>query len=214
MHIHTSDQEVLQLGVGGYSCNWGTHICGLYETPEERDEIIFGFLGEGLVAGDREYYVPNERTAEDFLEKFTAKRPECACQMRDVESLTIVSAKDLYYPDGSFSPQAMERGLSAVYDSSQSKGKRFVRSMAEMTWALQAIPGVENLMAYEARLNYMLPGKFWVTICLYNIAKFPGSTIMNVLRTHPFTITGGVVTKNPYFIHPDKWLAEHAPQFL
>ena len=37
MHIQTSDQEALSLGIGGYSCNWGPHICGLYETEKERD---------------------------------------------------------------------------------------------------------------------------------------------------------------------------------
>ncbi len=214
MHIQSSDQEVLQLGVGGYSCNWGSHLCGLYETPEERDEIIFGFLGTGLFEGDREFYVPNERSAEDFFHKFDAHCPDCVGKMHDPEMLTIVSAKDLYYPDGTFSPWAMDKGLNAVYQSSQANGKRYVRSMAEMTWALQAIPGVEHLMAYEARLNYMVAGKHWVTICLYNVNKFPGSTILNVLRTHPLTISGGVVTKNPYFVHPDKWLAEHAPEFL
>jgi hypothetical protein len=48
---------------------------------------------------------------------------------------------------------------------------------------------------------------------MYNVNKFDGATIMNVLRTHPYTISGGVITQNPYFIHPDKWLAENAPQF-
>ena len=44
MHIQTSQQEKLNLGIGDYSCNWGLHIAGLYETPQERDEIIFGLL--------------------------------------------------------------------------------------------------------------------------------------------------------------------------
>ena len=52
MHIHTSEQDRLELGFGNYTCNWGTHICGLYETEEERDEIIFGFLRHGDMAGD------------------------------------------------------------------------------------------------------------------------------------------------------------------
>jgi hypothetical protein len=28
MHISTSNHEVLQLGAGNYTCNWGTYICG------------------------------------------------------------------------------------------------------------------------------------------------------------------------------------------
>lgn len=44
MHIQTSDQEAMLMGFGNYSCNWGLHICGLYETEQERDEILFGFF--------------------------------------------------------------------------------------------------------------------------------------------------------------------------
>ena len=46
-YIKTSSQEELALGFGDYTCNWGVHFCGLYETEEERDEILFGFLSRG-----------------------------------------------------------------------------------------------------------------------------------------------------------------------
>ena len=50
--------------------------------------------------------------------------------------------------------------------------------------------------------------------CLYNLRKFRGDTIMQVLRTYPYTINRGVITANPYYRDPDSWLTEHAPQFL
>ena len=37
--------------------------------------------------------------------------------------------------------------------------------------------------------------------------------IMKVLQTHPYTISGGVITKNPYFQDPDEWLRLNAPEF-
>ncbi len=83
-----------------------------------------------------------------------------------------------------------------------------------MVWALEVIRGIEHLMAYESRLNFFISGKPWISICLYNVNKFSGSIIMNVLRTHPYTISGGVITENPYYQDPDKWLAKNAPQFL
>jgi hypothetical protein len=108
----------------------------------------------------------------------------------------------------------MDTALNAFYDQSQSAGGRNIRGTAEMTWALEAIPGVEHLMTYESRLNYFIPGKPWISICLYNVTKFDGSTIMDVLRTHPYTISGGVITENPYYQDPDIWLAENAPNYL
>jgi len=214
MHIKTSEQEELLLGIGNYSCNWGVHICGLYESDEERDEIIFGFLKQGAHDGDLQLYCPVERTSDEFYHDFSHRYPTCQCKVHDHNHFSISSANDFYYPNGIFDPWHMDKSLNEFYVQSQEKGKRNVRATAEMAWALDAIPGVEHLMAYEARLNYFIPGKPWISICMYNVNKFSGATIMNVLRTHPYTISGGVITQNPFFIHPDKWLAENAPQFL
>lgn len=214
MHIKTSEQPALELGFGGYTCNWGTHICGLYESDEERDEIILGFLGKGLEAGDMQLYCPAERTFEEFIRAFTAKCPHCANKLHDPSLLQLLPPKDLYYPDGEFSPWKMDDGLNSFFHESQKKGPRNIRGTAEMAWALEAIPGVEHLMAYESRLNYFIPGKPWISVCLYNLKKFDGKTIMDVLRTHPFTISRGVITQNPYYMNPDDWLSANAPQYL
>jgi len=213
MHIQTSEQEVLQLGIGGYSCNWGMHMCGLYESGSERDEIIFGFLRQGYFDGDLQLYCPVERSQDEFCREFGAYCPECRSKLHDPECFNLLSAKDLYYPEGVFDPRHMDRALNAYYVESQAKGRRNVRATAEMVWALDAIPGVEHLMAYEARLNYFIPGKPWISICMYNLSRISGKMIMNVLQTHPFTLNGGVINKNPYYVHPDRWLMEHAPRF-
>lgn len=213
MHIQTSDQEKLELGFGGYTCNWGLHICGLYETEKERDEIIMGFLHEGDVKNDLQIYFPSERTIDDFKMQYGFRYPECRDHVHNPDLFSVNNYREFYFPDGTFSPLRMLKGHEEYFAESQKNGKRNIRATAEMVWALEAIPGVEHLMAYESRLNYFFPGKPWISICLYNITKFSGSIIVNVLRTHPYTISGGVITQNPYFIDPDKYLAQYYPEF-
>ena len=214
MHVKTSEQEKLELGFGNYSCNWGIHIAGLYETAEERDAIINGFIARGIKDEDLQLCCLTEQTEEEFRTNFETTCPECS-HMLDNESYFIFnSAKELYYPEGRFSPVAMDRGLNEFYRVSQKNGRRNIRATAEMVWALGAIPGTEHLMAYEARLNYFIPEKPWVSICMYNTSKFNGSVIINVLKTHPYILNGGVLMQNPYFEDPGKWLSENAPQFL
>jgi hypothetical protein len=101
-----------------------------------------------------------------------------------------------------------------IWDENINNGVRNVRGTAEMGWALEKIPGVGDLMAYESLLNTFIWGKNWISICLYDVNRFPGSTIMKVLQVHPFVITGGGIFENPYFISPEKWLAKYAPEFL
>ena len=214
MHIKTSEQEKLDLGFGGYTCNWGLHIAGLYQNEEERDEIIYGFLHQGDLENELQLYSPVEQTEEEFIKKYGQKYPECKHHTHDPQKFSLLSAKDLYYPNGIFSPQSMDVGLNSFYKESQKNGKKNVRASAEMVWALDAIPGIEHLMVYESRLNYFIPGKPWISVCLYNLNKFSGALIMQVLQTHPFTISGGVITQNPYYQHPDDWLKQNAPEFL
>ncbi|MGC8657985.1 MAG: MEDS domain-containing protein [Desulfomonilaceae bacterium] len=214
MHIKTSDQPPVNLGFGDWTANWGVHICGLYETEEERDDIIMGFLNRGGCDGDLQLYCPVERSAENFHEQYCLRFPQCSHHLHDPNLFRISSAKEFYYPEGTFSPQAMDNSLNSFFLESQKQGPRNIRATAEMVWALQAIPGVEHLMAYESRLNYFIPGKPWISICLYNINKITGKILMDVLRTHSFSINGGVIVENPHYVDPDKWLAENAPQFL
>ncbi len=214
MHFTTSNQPAMNLGFGDYTCNWGTHVCGLYETEHERDQIVLGFLHQGDLENDLQLYCPVERSREDFIATYQRQFPACAGHVHDPDRFNLFSAKDLYYPDGRFSPHSMDRGLNEFYVASQRQGHRHVRATAEMIWALEAIPGIEHLMAYESRLNYFIPGKPWISICLYNLTRFSGAMIMKVLQTHPYTISGGVITKNPYFQDPDEWLSANAPDFL
>ncbi|MBN1926488.1 MAG: MEDS domain-containing protein [Prolixibacteraceae bacterium] len=214
MHIHTSEQKKLKLGIGNYTCNWGVHICGFYENETERDDIIFGFLKQGFIDGDLQLYCYDERTRDNFETDFVHYCPDCHSSLNNEDIFIIKPAKDLYYPSGIFDPWHMDDSLNDFYNTSQKKRKVNIRATAEMAWALKAIPGVEYLIAYEARLNYFIPEKPWVSICLYNLNKFNGKTIMKVLQVHPYTLSGGIIFQNPYYVHPDKWLADHFPDFL
>lgn len=214
MHIKTSDQEELKLGIGNYSCNWGTHMCGLYETKEERDDIIYSYLEQGLKDGDKLLYIHSEQTEEEFLHKFDQRCPHCMANANKDSLIDIKPAKDLYYPQNIFDPNYMDIAVENYYSYTQKEGNANLRTIAEMAWAINMIKGVEHLFVYESRLNYFVEKKNIMCLCLYNITKLNGEAIMNVLKTHPYTINGGIITQNPYYIHPDVWLATNAPQYV
>lgn len=212
MHLRTSDLAVMSLGFGGYTCNWGTHFCGLYESEAERDLIMFGFLAQGLRERELLVCCPDENHYDHALDNVHALCPDV--DRPDPDSFRLLHSHELYHPKGNFSPQDMLKAHDDIWDENLRTGKRNVRGTAEMGWSLAKIPGIENLMAYESMLNHFIWGKAWISICLYDVNRFPGSTVMKVLQVHPFVITGGGIFQNPYFVQPEKWLSEHAPQFL
>ncbi len=212
MHIKTSDLPFLDLGFGGHSANWGSHFCALYESKAERDEIMYGFLAGGLRKGELLVCCPEEAQHNHALGKVCSLCPEA--EAPEPSSFRLFRPPALYYAKGVFSPKAMLAAHEDIWAENLASGARNARGTAEMGWSLAKIPGIEHLMAYESMLNHFIWGKTWISICLYDLNRFPGSTIMKLLQTHPFVITGGSIYENPYFVRPEKWLAEHAPEFL
>jgi hypothetical protein len=45
-------------------------------------------------------------------------------------------------------------------------------------------------------------------ICTYDLSKFPASMVMDIMRTHPVVIIGGILQENPFFVPPDQFLLE------
>jgi hypothetical protein len=77
-----------------------------------------------------------------------------------------------------------------------------------MEWALVDLPGVEDLIEFETRVNYVTPKYDNIVVCTYDLSKFRASVVMDALRTHPVVIIGGILQENPFFIPPDQFLLE------
>jgi hypothetical protein len=77
-----------------------------------------------------------------------------------------------------------------------------------MEWALLDLPGVDDLIEYETRVNYLIPKYDDTVICTYDLTKFGASVVMDALRTHPVVIIGGLLQENPFFVPPDQLLLE------
>jgi hypothetical protein len=67
---------------------------------------------------------------------------------------------------------------------------------------------VHDIVEYESRLNYIMPKYDQVTVCSYDVTKFSAAVVMDILRTHPQVIIGGILRENPYYLPPDEFLSE------
>jgi hypothetical protein len=111
-------------------------------------------------------------------------------------------------PAGHFDQHRMLALIQEELKLGVTQGFGVSRAIGHMEWALEERPGVEDLVEYEARLNYILPKYRDPVICVYDIAKFSGDVIIDILRTHPMVIIGGTLQENPFFVPPDAFLRE------
>jgi hypothetical protein len=211
MHIPTSDQPVCTIGFGEYTCNWGAHFCGLYETDAERDDMLYAFLHQGDLGGDLQIYSHLEDSDERVRREYARRYPDCASYLDDSERFKLPASRSTYHPEGTFHPRTVVAGWVKLFEQVAAQ-RRHVRAVADTEWALRDVAGRELLIAYEARLNDVIPRFPVAATCYYDLRKFPGKTIMGVLRTHRFTVSRCMIVENPYY-DPARWLAENAPDF-
>jgi hypothetical protein len=95
-----------------------------------------------------------------------------------------------------------------VLQSGPAAGYTRTRFLAQMEWALVDLPGVENLIEFETRVNYVVPKYGNPVVCAYDLSRFDASTVMYALRTHPVVIIGGLLQENPFYVDPDQLLLE------
>jgi hypothetical protein len=98
--------------------------------------------------------------------------------------------------------------IEEVLAGGKAQGFPLTRLVANMEWALEDRPGVDDIVEYETRLNYVLPKYDDPVCCIYDLARFSANVVMGILRTHPTVIIGGILQENPFFVPPDEFLRE------
>jgi hypothetical protein len=81
-----------------------------------------------------------------------------------------------------------------------------IRFVTHLEWALEDRPGVDGLLKYEASAN-IVPFEDPV-VCVYDLAKFGGDVVVDIMRTHPQIIIGGILQENSFFVPPQVFLRE------
>ena len=184
----------------------GHHICGFYRTPVERDNILVPFLADGLTAGDKCTCVVDSCTPGDVLDRLAGRlevRPYLSGRQ-----LEVLDADGTYLAEGGFLPERMLKFWEAKArqgPSGDSGG--FARNIGDMSWAHRDPRAVDDLIGYESELNRIMSDFPQVNLCLYDLTRCSGELIMDVLKTHPKVLLGGMIIDNPYYLEPDEFLA-------
>lgn len=196
--------DSVEFGIPGLSLNVGDHVCAFYRGSDERDAILGSYLGAGLRSGDKCVCVLDGGDPGALRAALTAvMEPESPA----TGQLDIRLAQDTYLLGGRFSTAAMLAFWDHAVGAAIAAGFLLSRAVGEMTWALRQMPGVEELVGYEAELNNFLPRYPQVILCLYDLERFDGEILIDILKTHPMVLIGGMVLDNPYYLAPAQFLA-------
>jgi len=194
--------------LAGSELKCSCHACAFFNSDDEEQQILGPFARDGLAENDRVVQILDERRREDRVRRLKAEGI-------DVEDgalkgqLVLRPWENAYLQGGAgFSQDAMLQLIQEVLKEGRGSGYAMTRLWANMEWALEDLPGVEEIVEYETRLNHILPKYDDVVVCTYDLRRFSAGTVMDILRTHPQVIVGGVLQENPFFMPPDEFLKE------
>jgi hypothetical protein len=122
----------------------------------------------------------------------------------------VLDYTETYLRDGRFSQEEwfefLERSVSAAIND---QGYTVARAAGQMGWALRkTCPGVDDLVFYEAKVNWFAPRYPQILMCFYDLELFSGEIIVDVLKTHPKVLINDMVIENPYYVTPEEFLAK------
>jgi hypothetical protein len=87
------------------------------------------------------------------------------------------------------------------------KGFPLSRIVCRMDWVADSASR-DSVVEFEARVNHVWQHHDDAVICTYHLSKFGGDTVIDILRTHPMVIIGGILQQNPFFVPPEVFLRE------
>ncbi len=202
----------MEANSGSVRCAGGSlgqhrHICAFFNSVDEEHRVLRSFIKDGFDSGDKAFHIVDPELQGQHLKRLAEAGIDVE-RVMGTGQLELRRWQDAYLRGDRFDQDAMLALLEEVLQSGDASGYPLTRLVAHMEWALLDKPGVDDLLEYEIRLNYMLPKYDDPVICTYDLSKFSASAVMDIMRTHPVVIVGEVLQENPFFVPPDQFLLE------
>jgi MEDS: MEthanogen/methylotroph, DcmR Sensory domain len=194
MTTHEHSVELAGVNLAGRN-----HVCAFFNTIDEEHRVLGSFYKDGLDRGEKAAHIVDPENGEQHLRRLAESGIQVQ-EMMDTGQLEVLPWTDAYVRDHRFDQDAMLATVEKLIQSGAAAGYALTRLVGHhMDWLFLDKPATYNLVEYEARLNHVLSKHNDPVICNYNPSKFGATVAMDIMRTHPLVIIGGLLRENPFF---------------
>lgn len=183
------------------------HVCAFFNNVDEEYRVLLPFIKDGFQCGHKAIHVVNPDQREDHLQRLSqAGIDAIAAQQRG--QLDVRMNTDVYLPDGSFDQDRMIAAFEQLASGNAGGEFPLSRICCRMDWSAKGQSHVDDVIEFESRVNEVWRRHDDAVICTYHLAQFSGHEVIDIMRTHPMAIIGGILQQNPFYIPPDEFLRE------
>jgi len=180
------------------------HVCAFFHNKDEEARTLGPFILEGLAAGEKAIHIVNTSLREAYNRRMISAGVDVDGLKRSGQLEVIAWPTSPRHIDRNEAVEMVDQQLSA----DRAHGYRRTRVIGEMDWAVRDGIRDDELIALETRLHQVyMRHEVWV-ICAYDLTHFGSAVVLDVLRTHPAAMIGGVLQHNPFFVPPEEMIEE------
>jgi len=183
------------------------HVCAFFNSEEEEYRVLLPFINDGFKCGDKAVHVVNPHQCEDHLKRLAAIGVETN-SARQSGQLEIKTSSEVYLQDGRFDQDRMLEAFEQMASGNVNTGFPLSRIVCRMDWVVEGRSYIDDVIEFESRVNDVWRRHDDAVICTYHLSKFGGDTVIDIMRTHPMIIIGGILQRNPFFVPPEEFLRE------
>lgn len=152
-----------EVRLAGMPLGRSRHVCAFFHAKDEEYRVLLPFIKEGFEQGDKAFHIVKEEHRPEHRRRLR----EAGIAVDEAErtgQLEVHRWEDAYLREGHFDQNRMLALIEEVLQGGKAQGFPLTRLVANMEWALEDRPGVDDIVEYETRLNYVLP-KYDDAVC-------------------------------------------------
>jgi hypothetical protein len=193
--------------IAGKTLDRPRHVCAFFNSADEYYSVLLPFIQEGMAQGDKAFHSVDPASRDAHVQRL--KRAGIDVEgKQDSGQLEVKTWGETHLRNNRFVQDDMLDLVDDALRRGHREGYPITRLVASMEWALEDMPGVHDIVVYESRFNHLIAEWDDAVICTYDVARFGGNVVTDVLRTHPYVILRNVCQENPFYVPPERLLAE------
>jgi MEDS: MEthanogen/methylotroph, DcmR Sensory domain len=203
----TMTRTVAPIRFAGSQLGEVRHVCAFFNTDDEEYRALLPFIKDGFDCGDKAVHVVNPGQHEDHRRRLAGVGIDLDAAERSGQ-FELRTNTDTYLRDGRFDQDRMLAAFEQIASGNSNGGFPLSRIVCHMEWAGDDRPYIDDLVEFESRVNDVWSRHDDVVICTYNLKRFGGDAVIDIMRTHPLVLIGGILQHNPFYVPPEAFLRE------
>lgn len=192
--------------VCGHPLHHAAHICAFFDSERQEYDCLVPYFAEGLARGEQVVTIRDAAACNAHMEKLRNSGAIPVDTAVKSNRLRVVASEETYLQNGVFEVDRMYKMIKTTLEDAHREGFARVRTCGDMSWALRDMPGTDELMQYESRVNQLTVEHDCTLMCTYDASRISGRALMDVLATHPVVLLGDRIYENPYYQEPADFL--------